>query len=434
MTSTAMVPVKTYPCQNAPSLDDIALALRELRNIHGSPSYTEIGARIVENRMAAGKTQQEAAVGRTTVYDCIKLGRTRMNPELIAEIVYAITADDELAEFWRQRCVDAQLARKNKMIFDMESGNVNADAATLASNNHVAPFFSAAASDQLAVSSVESPDADTAEVASELLPSVTPPLDLVAQPIAMADRLHLNVPRETSEVSHKSATTATAFGSRKSQRFIVVMLFLGILINVLPGYLISNTFGGYFPLFLDMIGTAAVAITLGPWWGALVAGLTSLVQVGPFGTITDNFPAIAFGLVAMSGALTWGYGVRRWKLGANLYRFVLLNIMVGLVCSIVAMPVLHLLFGGQMNNYIGQLMADNALAHGTAPGIAVFATNLIMSLADKMLVGLIAVTGLGVACPSYLPPGLAAFGRASLRELRQRAIFSATATGSSVSP
>src|SRR5699024_7279385 len=62
-----------------------------------------------------------------------------------------------------------------------------------------------------------------------------------------------------------------------------------------------------FSLFLDMIGTCAAALILGPWYGVAVAVLYHGVTL--FTSVDDG---ALFVLVNITGALVWGYGVRRF--------------------------------------------------------------------------------------------------------------------------
>ena len=58
------------------------------------------------------------------------------------------------------------------------------------------------------------------------------------------------------------------------------------------------------PIFLDMIGTAVVAMTIGPWWGALVGVITNLTMGFLTGPVLIPFAC------NVVGALVWGYGTR----------------------------------------------------------------------------------------------------------------------------
>jgi len=99
-------------------------------------------------------------------------------------------------------------------------------------------------------------------------------------------------------------------------------------------------------LFLDMTGTALVAFLLGPWWGAVVALLSSsavnwLLYPGP-GAETLIFP---WSLVNMAGALFWGALARttsfqryletgHTSIMAHLWFLVRLGVLGGMVMAI----------------------------------------------------------------------------------------------------
>lgn len=81
-------------------LDDLAARLLELREWAGNPSYTRIARRVADARISRGLPASEATPGRVTVYDCFRPGRARIDPELLADIVAALGADDRVSA-WR---------------------------------------------------------------------------------------------------------------------------------------------------------------------------------------------------------------------------------------------------------------------------------------------------------------------------------------------
>lgn len=89
-------------------LDDVALALRSLRQDAGLPSYAEIARRIGVNRAARGVPPSEQRPARATVYDCFRTERRRLDIDLVIEIVRALGADDAEAARWAQLCRVAQ--------------------------------------------------------------------------------------------------------------------------------------------------------------------------------------------------------------------------------------------------------------------------------------------------------------------------------------
>lgn len=142
------------------------------------------------------------------------------------------------------------------------------------------------------------------------------------------------------------------------------------------------------PLYLDMIGTAIAAIALGPWYGAAVGVATNGLAV----INVQDPPGLWFALVNVAGALLWGYGVRTWRLGRGPLRFLALNAIVAIGCSIVAIPIVVLVFGGITGRPSDMLTA----AFGQIDAeiwASVTSSNLVTSLADKLLAGYI---GLGV--------------------------------------
>ncbi len=92
-------------------------------------------------------------------------------------------------------------------------------------------------------------------------------------------------------------------------REVLIIAAAGILLNYL-GLVLSLQFESI--LYLDMTGTALAALLLGPWWGAIVALLSScgvnwLLYPGEQADIII-FP---WALVNMTGGLLWGFMARR---------------------------------------------------------------------------------------------------------------------------
>jgi energy-coupling factor transport system substrate-specific component len=149
------------------------------------------------------------------------------------------------------------------------------------------------------------------------------------------------------------------------------------------------------PAHLDMVGTALAAFALGPWHGAAV-GLTTNFA----GSMSSGAISLPFAVVNVLGALLWGWGVRRWGLGRTLPRFLGLNLLVAVACSLVAVPILLLVLDGAAGN--GQeSIRQTVEAYGAELVVAVGASNLLVSLGDKLISGFVAL----VAC-SGLPASL----------------------------
>ena len=165
----------------------------------------------------------------------------------------------------------------------------------------------------------------------------------------------------------------------------------GFLIPFLLGCIILNYVGDItvravgLPVYLDMIGTATAAIVLGPWWGVGVALLSNLSTL----PIAQGH-TLLFSLVAVAGALSWGYGVRKFNMGRDFSRFFLLAIGTAVVCSIVAVPILVLQFGGG-NGHAGDLIWGRFTDAGVPLIPAVFFSNITTSVMDKLLSSFIAL-------------------------------------------
>lgn len=150
----------------------------------------------------------------------------------------------------------------------------------------------------------------------------------------------------------------------------------------------------HLPLYLDMVGTAIAAMALGPWRGAAVGATSNLV-----GVIGSGWVSLPFMLVNVAGALAWGYGVRRWGLGRTLIRFLGLNALVALLCSLIAVPIL-LVLGDTIDHGLDAI-TDNLAEFTDRVGVALGLANLMSSVGDKVLSGFVALVVI-----SMLPAGL----------------------------
>lgn len=164
--------------------------------------------------------------------------------------------------------------------------------------------------------------------------------------------------------------------------FIVTLIPVCVALNIVGGFIAHAL---RLPVYLDMIGTAISAIVLGPWWGALVGILTNT------GSSLINGPvSLPFALVNIAGALVWGYGVRSFGLGRTLPRFFALNIIVAVVCTIIAAPIIVLVFGGATGN-TADALTGVFLAVGQNLVGSVLSSNILTSLADKIIGGFVAL-------------------------------------------
>ncbi len=176
-----------------------------------------------------------------------------------------------------------------------------------------------------------------------------------------------------------------------STRLAVALVLACVAVNVL-GRVVVDTLD--LPIYLDMAGTAFAAIGLGPWVGAGV-GVASNV----LGTLSSGARSLPFAVVNLVGALVWGYGVRR-GMARTLPRFFVLNLLVALVCTLVAVPILVIGFSGTVGQGEDALVANlEALGQGLLVSVA--GGNLLASLADKTISGFVALVAL--SCFTWAP-------------------------------
>lgn len=186
------------------------------------------------------------------------------------------------------------------------------------------------------------------------------------------------------------ATTPTQeLAPRGGARSVLLTLALCLLVNLLGRGMVDLL---HLPLYLDMVGTAIAAVLLGPWWGAGVGAATNVL-----GSVISGPASLAFIPVNVVGALVWGYGVRHgW--GRSAARFLVLSMAVGVACTLVAAPIVLLVFGGYTFLHAEDTLTRTIVGHVGHLGVAVFASNLITSLADKVISGFV-----GLAVVESLP-------------------------------
>ena len=80
--------------------DDLAARLRSLRSWAGVP-YREVHRRIVRRRRDRGIAELP---GFATVHRCFQPGRSRLDAELVVDVVQALLGDQAAVAEWRQAC------------------------------------------------------------------------------------------------------------------------------------------------------------------------------------------------------------------------------------------------------------------------------------------------------------------------------------------
>jgi energy-coupling factor transport system substrate-specific component len=294
------------------SLDELALDLQELRRQAGNPSYSDIALAVCRVRVGRGVSPDEARPGRTTVYDAFRTGRSRLDLDLVLDIVRALGAEEPQVAAWRQRCLQALPGAK-----------------------------------------VREPD-----------PAPLP------------------------------AGRAPAREGRGPGRAGAAAILVGCVALNLLGRVVVD--GLQIPLYLDMVGTAVAAVVLGPWRGAGVGVATNVL-----GVLSSGLVSLPFALVNVVGALVWGYGFRSFGGGRRPARFLALNIVVAVSCTVVAVPIV-VLVGGYTGNGADSVMARvESAGHGLV--LAVLSVNLLTSVADKLIAGFVALAALDLATAERTP-------------------------------
>lgn len=170
-------------------------------------------------------------------------------------------------------------------------------------------------------------------------------------------------------------------------RSLAALPVAGIVLACVALNLLGLYVTGVFKLsvYLDMVGTAIASIVLGPWHGVAVA-----VASNGLGFLTGDLHTLEFTPVNIVGALVWGYGIRRFRMGTVLSRYVALNVATALACSIVAAPIVTVVFFGGAGHASEQAVLS--LQALDIPFVAsVFSANIVTSVMDKLLTGFIAL-------------------------------------------
>ncbi len=169
---------------------------------------------------------------------------------------------------------------------------------------------------------------------------------------------------------------------RWSPRRALAVVAAAVVLNLLGRILVDTL---QMSLHLDMVGTALAAVVLGPWHAVAVAVASSVL-----GTAVNGAVSVAFLPVNVVGGLLWGYGVHRLGLGRSVPRFFLLTVVTAVACTLVAAPIL-LMLGGSVG-HAGEDRLLEVLRHPVRyVPVAVLLSNLLLSLADKLISGFCAL-------------------------------------------
>src|SRR5450759_99739 len=124
-----------------------------------------------------------------------------------------------------------------------------------------------------------------------------------------------------------------------NKRLWLVLVPIGIALNVVGGMLNTTL---KLPLFLDTIGTMLVAVTCGPWLGALAGGLSNVI-------VRHSSPAdMAFALVNILVGLVVGY-VAIWRGYRDWISPLIAGLLTAVVASIVGPWIAVYVYGGPVS-------------------------------------------------------------------------------------
>lgn len=289
------------------SFDDIVTDLRELRVNAGVVTYAEIARRIGRHRSQLNGDGVNDAPARSTVYDAFRLSRSRLNSELVGEIVRALGEDEQSVRQWKVRCYQVQASSERNCERD---------------------------------------------------------------PVGIEDPVE------------SPANTQPVKSDRPRYIYVGSVMLVCVLLNAFGYALVGKL---HLALYLDMVGTAAGAIMLGPWYGVAIAVLGNAAGMTIHGPM-----ALVFAVVNAAGALVWGYGVRRSAWAATFTQFFRLNLVVAVVCTLVAVPLLMLGYHGGSGHTSDQL-TYMFTSSGQNLVSAVLLSNGITSILDKLATGFIAL-------------------------------------------
>ena len=188
-----------------------------------------------------------------------------------------------------------------------------------------------------------------------------------------------------------SQRLSSATGGGVPLTYVIALVPVASVLNVIGGTVAGAL---KLPIFLDMIGTAVVAMTIGPWWGALVGVITNVTS----GLITGPV-SIPFAACNVVGALIWGYGTK-WGWANDKLKFFGLSVASAVGVSLMAAPIVIFVFGGA-TGHASDVLTAGLIAAGGDMWTSVFSSNIIVSSADKILSSFLALAIIG-ALPTNL--------------------------------
>ena len=158
-----------------------------------------------------------------------------------------------------------------------------------------------------------------------------------------------------------------------NKRFALAIVPIGIGINFVGNWL-AVTFK--LPVFLDTIGTMLVAVTLGPWLGALTGGLSNVINA-----ITSP-PDMWFAIVNILVGLIVGY-IALWRGYSDYITPLIAGVVTGIVAPVVGTFIATYVYGGLTGGF-ADIVVAGLLKSGQSVFVAAFIPRLPMNLVDKI--------------------------------------------------
>lgn len=176
--------------------------------------------------------------------------------------------------------------------------------------------------------------------------------------------------RKTATINKKTRTT-----------YSLILIPIGIAINIIGGMISAQL---NLPFFMDSIGTVVIATIMGP----LIGGSTGILTNVVLGLLRGDVLGMAFGLANMSTGLIVGFMAKYGKF-KNWLHLLVATILITLSNSIIAAPIVVILYGGVSGAGVDLLVAG-VLSAGQDIFSSAFLARLPVNLVDKGIAIIIA--------------------------------------------
>lgn len=171
----------------------------------------------------------------------------------------------------------------------------------------------------------------------------------------------------------------------------ILIIPVGVAVNFVGGQLATLL---KLPMYLDTIGTIFSAMLCGPWVGAVTGGLTNIV------TGITNPVNFAFIPVNVLAGLVTGYLARK-DMFSVWWKWILSMLIMALVSIVSSAPIVVYMFGGVTGGGTSIITAT-AMAAGANIWAAVFGTEGVFTVLDRVISFVISLLVIKVIPPRTL--------------------------------